>query len=184
MKQYSGKFLLRLDKNLHRRLVEEAKHQNISLNQLVLSKILSDGITRRPESIFLNDLIQKLNVDAVVEYGSYVRGEANESSDIDWLIILPKNQKIIRQTYREVQAIQEKYTSNEYVKKISIHLMHAPENFEELSNFWLEVGLEGKILIDNANFSSVLTEIKNLISRGKYLRKLSGGQPYWINYAK
>lgn len=44
MKEYSGKFLVRVPASLHRRLVEQAKKEGVSLNQLVVS-LLSEKIT-------------------------------------------------------------------------------------------------------------------------------------------
>ena len=39
---YSGKFLVRMPRTLHRRLAEQAKRENVSLNQCVIN-MLSDG---------------------------------------------------------------------------------------------------------------------------------------------
>ncbi|MFD2670789.1 toxin-antitoxin system HicB family antitoxin [Marinicrinis sediminis] len=37
--EYSGKFVLRLPKTLHRQLSEKAKHEGVSLNQYTLYKL-------------------------------------------------------------------------------------------------------------------------------------------------
>lgn len=39
IEKYSGKFLLRIPKSLHKRLVEEAKREGISLNQYIIYKL-------------------------------------------------------------------------------------------------------------------------------------------------
>jgi len=44
MKEYSGKFLIRVPKYLHRKLSEQAKKEGVSLNQLVVS-LLSEKVT-------------------------------------------------------------------------------------------------------------------------------------------
>lgn len=38
-KEYSGKFVLRLPKSLHRHLAERAQEEGVSLNQLVVSQL-------------------------------------------------------------------------------------------------------------------------------------------------
>lgn len=43
-KEYSGKFLIRVPKYLHRRLSEQAKKEGVSLNQFVVS-LLSEKVT-------------------------------------------------------------------------------------------------------------------------------------------
>ena len=181
MKGNSGRFLLRLPKDTHRLLSEEAAHLKLSLNQLVLSRIIAGEKKPNSENIFLMALLKELNGIAVIQYGSSVRGEAVKSSDIDWLVILSPDKKISREVYRQVSQLQKKHEDDPYVQKISVHLAHPPQDFNNLSNFWLEVGLEGVVLIEKNNFSRIVHEIKNLIAIGGYRRKLSGGQPYWIN---
>lgn len=45
--EYSGKILLRLPKSLHRELVDTARDENVSLNQLLLSLISGRAAQRR-----------------------------------------------------------------------------------------------------------------------------------------
>ncbi|MBP8715760.1 MAG: type II toxin-antitoxin system HicB family antitoxin [Lachnospiraceae bacterium] len=45
-KNYSGQFKLRIPKVLHRRLVEEAQEEGISLNQLCVYKLSSSRISK------------------------------------------------------------------------------------------------------------------------------------------
>lgn len=42
----SGRFVQRVPKSLHRQLVDEAKHEGVSLNTLVVS-LVAEGISRR-----------------------------------------------------------------------------------------------------------------------------------------
>lgn len=52
--QYSGKFVVRVPRQLHRQLVEEAERQNVSLNQYInyaLAMVIGSGGTERPEPI-------------------------------------------------------------------------------------------------------------------------------------
>ena len=46
MREYSGRFLVRLPKYLHRRLASQAKKEGVSLNQLIVS-LLSEKITTK-----------------------------------------------------------------------------------------------------------------------------------------
>lgn len=46
---YSGRFNVRLPKTLHRKLAKQAEHEDVSLNQFVLS-LLAEGIGRKSAS--------------------------------------------------------------------------------------------------------------------------------------
>ena len=45
--QYSGKFVVRVPKSLHKSLAERAKEENVSLNQLT-AYLLSSGVGKKP----------------------------------------------------------------------------------------------------------------------------------------
>lgn len=54
MSNYSGKFVLRIQVDMHKALAEEAKSKGISLNQVCIS-ILKIGLSKNKEKpLFLN----------------------------------------------------------------------------------------------------------------------------------
>lgn len=57
--EYSGKFITRVSKSLHRRLVEQAEHEGISLNQYV-ECMLTSGITLQEVRIDIKNTLEQL----------------------------------------------------------------------------------------------------------------------------
>lgn len=70
VEQYSGKFLVRVPRSLHKRLVEQSSAEGVSLNQYVVS-LLADASSVR----------QARGRDAVgIQLASYIAGFANEAT--------------------------------------------------------------------------------------------------------
>ncbi|MBA7624660.1 hypothetical protein ES703_32071 [subsurface metagenome] len=65
--EYSGKFLVRLPKYLHRRLSEEAMREGVSLNQCVVA-ILSAGVS-------INEMVSKVTSEVVERVSERIRQE-------------------------------------------------------------------------------------------------------------
>lgn len=172
MKQ-SGKFVLRISPEMHTALKKEAEEKNISLNQIINSKLLQNQ-THQFECIsklFKSDLI------GIVLFGSYVRGDQRKSSDIDLLIVLSDKVKVERKLYSIWDEKIEPILGSLYSPQFS----HIPNSIESISSLWLEVGLEGEIIYDpTSQLKKHIYKIKNEISSGKYQRKITHGHPYWI----
>jgi predicted HicB family RNase H-like nuclease len=64
-KEYSGRFNVRLDKELHKALVNEATQNNISLNALIYKKLRQSTVTEKKS--------YKLNLDKIDEIISHQR---------------------------------------------------------------------------------------------------------------
>src|SRR5262245_32362200 len=97
----SGRFVLRLEPDLHARLRGAARTAGISLNayceaRLALADSIahlegdSEPIIRRAMEVFGKNLV------GVVAYGSWARGEAADGSDIDILIVLDSSARLSR----------------------------------------------------------------------------------------
>ena len=98
-------FCFRLDPGLHALLREEARAENVSLNEYCVHKLavpLGPFATRgatteaieRAASCFGEDLI------AVVAFGSWARGESSEASDVDLLIVVNDRVELRRESLR------------------------------------------------------------------------------------
>lgn len=173
----SGKFVLRISPEMHALLKEEANQKNISLNQIINLKLQQKKLNtfKCIEKIF------KKNLRGIVLFGSYVRGETRASSDIDLLLVLSDNIKIERGLY---QIWDDKITPI-LGEKYSPQFSHLPPSIDSISSLWLEVGLEGEILFDPTGvIKKHIYKIKNEISSGKYIRKMTYGHPYWIKKEK
>lgn len=169
----SGRFVLRLDPELHGQLKKQAVKEGVSLNQLIVDKLSSGktsqfGIIRK---VFKDRLV------GIVLFGSHVRNEERESSDIDLLLVLSEDSRIERELYslwdEKVQvSLGEKY-SPQFVK--------IPKEPRLASSIWLEVALEGVILYERGlELRKFIFELKHMIASGVFRRQLIYGQPYWV----
>lgn len=66
LENYSGKFVLRVSKENHRRLAELADEEKISINSLV-NEIITEGIANRTNKKAVKQLINDLEKDYAIE---------------------------------------------------------------------------------------------------------------------
>jgi len=127
-------------------------------------------------SPFLNALIEqwKNKVCAIVLFGSVVRKEETETSDIDLLLVLKEDIPINRELYREWDILP-------HVKEISPHFIQIPKDPLEVSGLWYEVAMEGIVLwYSDMIIFQILQKLRTAIAEGKIKRMFSHGHPYWI----
>lgn len=88
LKEYSGKFVVRVPKYLHRRLVSQAKKESISLNQLVVS-ILSERISLREimRSIYSNIRTEIMALVSTKWEEKYETGKYYDLSKISGFVV-------------------------------------------------------------------------------------------------
>ncbi|KYG64706.1 hypothetical protein AZI86_10875 [Bdellovibrio bacteriovorus] len=168
----SGKFVLRLEPGLHQALKEEASRNGESLNQLCNRKLKS--FKALDLDLPLEEIIKVFSPQGVVLFGSQVRGQATEKSDIDILVVLGPQVKMDREFYRrwDQLGVGEKY---------SPQFVALPKPGEPVGSLWLENAIEGEILYDlNGNVKKVFRDIRGDIAKGLYIKKMSHGQGYWI----
>ncbi len=181
MKTPSGKFVLRLEPSLHKRLKNEAAASGLSLNQWVTNKI-TDRFGNQPDSHIVTSIQQAFGseVEAILVFGSAVRGELKAGSDLDLLVVVSSSLPVDRSLYRRWDKLVEPVLGHRYSPQFS----HLP-NSESASSLWLEVALEGKILYDkNDSVHRVLALIRKKIASGQFTRKESHGHPYWVKAEK
>ncbi|MCB0411942.1 MAG: toxin-antitoxin system HicB family antitoxin [Bdellovibrionales bacterium] len=167
----SGKFVLRVGEKLHRKLKSSAEHQGISLNEFCKKKLNHSFESQSLK--FLSEL--NFKPLGLLKYGSVVRDEQTDSSDEDWLLVVPENIEIDRELYHDLDKIKLPG------QNISMNLSHLPKKGDGISNFWLELALEAEILWElGSRIRNQLFQIRREIASGRYVRKLVHGQPYWI----
>ncbi len=111
----------------------------------------------------------------LLRFGSQVRGDALESSDDDYLIVLDSNKKLSRDLYR---VWDHKISVD---SKISPHFCHLPNDLLNAGGLWLECALNSDVIFDPSDLlRKSVKELLVLIASGHYLRKLSHGHPYWV----
>ena len=185
MNLYSGKFVLRLPSNLHETLAKKAKAEAISLNQLA-RRLLQESLQNKSSQPAYLEKIKPLlpqikshfrkNLLAVLVFGSTVRGETTDKSDIDLLIVLKPTQSIKRSLYHWWESLKKSSSPI-----INSHFVHLPLSSEQASGIWFEVALDSKLLYqEGASVSGFLKKLWQQIQSGKLERAWSHGHPYWI----
>jgi hypothetical protein len=170
----SGKFVLRLDPQLHKSLKAEAAKSGESLNSLCLRKI-SLAATPSRFSEIVGKVISHFNPLGVVLFGSVARGEERAGSDIDLLIVLDATKPVQRSLYSQW---------DEFInpsETFSPQFVHLPKAGMDVGSIWLETAIDGEILCDPKEvLKKEYIRIRSLIAAGAYLRKSSHGQSYWV----
>ena len=173
---------------------------NSSLN-MVCEKILNSSLSqkRQPNPSLKATIISEPLLDmikqkwgeellGVILFGSAVRSEEREDSDIDLLLVLQSGASLSRKYYEEWNQLVDQRRNKGQIqppwpplRKISPHFVQLPKDPLSIGGLWYEVSIEGIILWQQGNeVQNILRNIRHLISEGKLQRKYSHGHPYWI----
>ena len=183
MPDASGRFLLRLDPGLHATLREAARADDVSLNEYCVRKLaaplgslgsLDSAIVavRRAGSFFGADLI------AVAAFGSWVRGEAGDRSDVDLVICVAEGVALTRELYRRWDVEPLRWADRE----VDAHFVHLPDLQRFSPAVWGEIAIEGVVLFErDLLLSARLAAIRRQIAAGRIVRRFAQGQPYWVD---
>jgi hypothetical protein len=181
----SGRFLLRLGPGLHAALREAAAAAGVSLNEYCGTKLAvplsvagtGESIARavtRAAALFADDLI------GVVLFGSWVRGEATEDSDVDLLVVVEDDVRLTRSLYRCWDREPVRWEG----RPVEPHFVHLQGPQHELIGTWAEVAVDGLVLFERGlEISARLRSIRREIAEGRLIRKTVHGQPYWAEVA-
>jgi predicted nucleotidyltransferase len=180
-----NRFLLRLDPEVYRGLTRLSKTQNVSMNALC-SRFIEDGLRAGDlNQKWMKEIVSAYQDDellALILFGSQARGEATATSDLDLLLVFSAATKITRSLYRKFESVLESHPDQ---SRTSIHCARIPEDVKSVSGFWFEIALDGKVLWKkNDEIDIYLSKVKSAICSGKYVRKMSSGQPYWMQNEK
>ena len=177
----SGKFVLRLDPQLHGLLREDARAAGVSLNDWCSRTLAAPGaaaldaaygVVQALRSGLRGDLV------GVIVYGSFARGELATRSDIDVLVVLAKGTPITRALYRQWEGVLPAWNGRE----IDLHFVQLPEPVAPVSGSWAEAAICGIVLFEkDLCVSRRLIGIREHIAAGGLTRRISQGQPYWIH---
>lgn len=178
MKLPSGKFVLRMTPSQHLALRQAAEAHDTSLNDWIVQKLFSaENLSSSVVEIILSAFAK--DVQAIILFGSVARGDQDQTSDIDLLIVLESSRPIDRGLYHL------------WDKKIMpvLGIQYSPQfchrtKLESASSLWLEVALDGKILFDeDKRIEADMQTLRHKIAAGEYLRKMSHGHSYWVKRA-
>ncbi len=187
MKQPSGKFVIRMPGALHGRLKDEARQTGQSLNQICVAKLQAQEPPLAATGIispdFLDNIRRRWREDllGVVLFGSTARGEATEGSDIDLLMVMRPQVKIVRSLYRLWEELCRDYTGAQDSERISPHFVSLPGNVREAGGLWYEAALDGIALwAGDHRVMRFLASVREAMSRGQIRRRMLHGSPYWV----
>ena len=194
MKQLSGKFVIRMPAALHARLKDEARRTGQSLNQLCIAKlqarepsIAGFGTATVQTGIispdFLDKIIQQWQEDlvGVVLFGSAARGDATEDSDIDLLLVMRPQVKILRSLYRVWEQFCRERAGAQDLSSISPHFVSLPGSVREAGGLWYEAAIDGIGLWErDRQVSRFLGSVREAMGQGKIQRRMLHGSPYWV----
>lgn len=177
----SGRFLLRIDPELHAALRQAAGDAGVSLNEYCARKLAAvpgaptgHGLARAVErafDLFGGDLV------GVVAFGSWTRREVADGSDVDLLLVLEESVALVRNLYLRWDASPLTLEG----ACIEPHFVHAPDGDDDIGGLWAEVALDGIVLFDpDLRVSLPLVGIRRQIVEGRLVRRAAHGQGYWV----
>lgn len=179
----SGRFVLRLDPQLHGLLRDDAKAAGVSLNDWCNRTLAAPGAAGLDAAAGVVGAIRsELRGDlvGVVVYGSFARNELAAGSDVDVLVVLAEGVPITRALYRQWEGVLPAWNGRE----IDLHFVHLPEPIAPVSGSWAEAAIGGIVLFEKELcVSRRLISIRESIAAGRLTRRMAQGQPYWIHEA-
>jgi hypothetical protein len=184
-REASGRFVLRLPPGLHAALRRAAAEAGLSLNDYCTRKLSAPagnltamaGATAavaRAAELFGEDLI------AVVAFGSWARGEAIATSDVDVLVVVDAGAPLTRALYRRWDAAPLTWDG----RPVEPHFVHLPEAGERPTGLWAEAAIDGLVIFERGTrVSGRLAELRRAVLAGRLVRRIVHGQPYWSEVA-
>lgn len=177
----SGRFVLRIPPELHAALDDAARASGLSLNTYCVRHLATAGLgivgdkdvtslIGRARAVVGNAL------SGIVLHGSWIRGEATPSSDVDALIVVDSGTMLNRALYRAWDSAPIVTWRGH---RLDPHFVHLPED-GEFSGLWAEVALDGMVLLDRDwKLSSHLARVRRAVAAGRVVRRVVHGHPYW-----
>ena len=123
---------------------------------------------------------------AVVAFGSAARGQAEDHSDLDVLIVVADGVALDRELYRrwEGAAPGDPWSGGEERgdRLVDAHFAHLPDPETASPGLWAEVAIDGIVLFErDLLLSSRLAELRRHVADGRLVRRFAQGQPYWVD---
>ncbi|HEY6506495.1 MAG TPA: toxin-antitoxin system HicB family antitoxin [Vicinamibacterales bacterium] len=176
-----ARFLLRLPASLHRALTAAAAREHLSLNEYCIRRLSGPDLSvgARDQIAALLAQAEKVagpHLRGVIAHGSWVRGEARASSDIDVMVVVAPALPLTRGLYREWDHEGPTLLG----RTLDAHFVHLPADASRPSGVWCELAVEGVLLSDrDGTIAAALIEVRRAIARGQLVRRTAHGQPYW-----
>jgi len=175
----SGRFLLRLPPALHASLRDAARDAGLSLNEYCVRALAAaPGASVGPGAAVATRATAAFGAEFVgaVVHGSWARGEASASSDVDVLVVLASANRVTRSTYEAWDV--EPITHDD--REVDVHFAALPVGDVDPGPMWLEVAIDGIVAVDRDHqVARYLGEVRRRIAGGAWTRRTAHGHPYW-----
>lgn len=181
----SVRFLLRSPADVHAAVVRAAEASGLSVNEYCVrrlrlpeSPLARSGVVHAVASRAMAAVPGRLV--GVVLHGSFARGEARQSSDVDVLVVVEPSVPLTRTLYRAWDVAPLEWEG----RAVDVHFVHLPADPTSPGSVWCEAAIEGQVVGDpDGRIADVLRQIRRGIAEGKLVRKHAHGQPYWTKVA-
>lgn len=173
--------LLRLPADLHRALVRAAAGSQVSFNEFCVRRLqapvsahevspLPTLVVDRARAVFGDRLL------GVLVLGSWARGTAAASSDIDVLVVIDGSAPLTRDLYRAWDREPLAFEG----RAIDAHMAHLSEPGAPPTAVWCEAAIDAIVWYDrDGAIVRRLGEVRRAIAEGAVVRAFAHGQPYW-----
>lgn len=178
----SGRFVLRMPPALHAALRESARAAGLSLNAYCVGRLAAAGLGAAGDGdaaplVGRARAVAGDALSAVVLHGSWARGEAAATSDVDALVVVESRLTLRRALYRAWDAEPVTWRG----RRVDPHFAH-PAADEAFSGLWVEAALDGIVLFERDwKTSAYLARVRRAIAAGRIVRRVAHGQPYWTD---
>lgn len=175
----SGRFVLRLAPSLHAQLTQSARKAGLSLNEhCTRSLVRAEALPESPVTEVVAAAIEQLGpglVGAAI-FGSYARGEAGSSSDVDVLFVVSDEVEVTRSLY-DPWDVRE-FTIDGH--RVEPHFARMRVEADRISGFWAEIAVDGVVVYDpELALARELIRIRRAILGGLMVRRTAGGHSWW-----
>jgi hypothetical protein len=194
VKRPSGKFVIRIPPSLHSRLKDEARQTGLSLNRICVMHLqtsepphagsrteTAQSCTIPPD--FLDRVIRQWQADliGVILFGSAARGDATEASDIDLLLVMRPQVRILRHLYRLWEQMCQEHAGAQDVSRMSPHFAGLPGSARQAGGLWYEASIDRIVLWErDRSVSRFLCSVREAMAEGKMRRRMLHGSPYRV----
>jgi predicted nucleotidyltransferase len=181
----SGRFVLRIDPGLHAALRGSAAAMGVSLNEYCARKLAAPVGDLAPwspggEAVRRAASILGESLAGVVAFGSWVRGEMHEESDIDLLVVVDDGLRLGRELYHRWDDAPIHWQEH----RVEPHFVHVPASDRKATGLWAEVAVDGILLYArDLRLPMALGRVRRDIADGRIVRRTVHGQPYWVEAA-
>lgn len=177
------RFLLRLPAGLHQTLSEAARRAGVSLNEYCVRRLA--GVDGRADfdagpTLAHGRRIVGTSLIGAVLHGSWARGDARATSDVDVLMVVERTVPLSRALY----AAWDQGAPTAEGRAIDAHFVHLPIDPLKPSAVWCEAALDGMVIDDrDGSVGRALVDVRRSIAEGRVVRRRVHGQSYWTTAA-